>query len=237
MKEKYQLVILVIASTCKSIYMDYINIYWKKIIQYIKKKNLSIKVILLFNKNKDSIDIDSDDYLEFNYEENFIPGILKKTVDALEYVNKNYDYKHVLRTNLSSFFIIKNLLKKSNVLKNKKLYAGVENIYTRMKSRPRFLNGAQIWLSRDTVGLILKKKDKLNYNIIDDVSLGIFFSRNNIKRTKTIRYCYFLEDKGKKSWQRMNIINKHYHVRLKSFVKNRNNEINILKILCKKFNI
>jgi len=55
--------------------------------------------------------------------DNLIPGILRKTIMAFEYINNNY--KHIVRTNLSSFLIIDNLLESSNELRNDNLIASL----------------------------------------------------------------------------------------------------------------
>ena len=103
------LIILVIANTGEDYYCDFINEYWAKIINYLEQHGYNIKIFLLFgdNNNLKKINIDEKNILAFNdVQEYWIPGILLKTIFGLEYINKTYNYKHILRTNLSSFFIL-----------------------------------------------------------------------------------------------------------------------------------
>ena len=82
-----------------------------------------------------------------------------KTIFGLEYINKTYSYKHILRTNLSSFFILDNLIKLNKSLPEANLYAGV--------TTPHFISGAGFWMSKDIVEYILNNKNTLNYSVND----------------------------------------------------------------------
>ena len=134
--------------------------YWIPFINYIKQHKLYIKVFLLFGQQLKNIQIDSDDIIIANTGEGYIPQILKKTIFAFEYVYNNYNYKHLIRTNLSSFFISNKLLELSNNLKEKNIYTG------------RNGNKFVFWLSKDVLLYVIENKNKLQYNIIDDVAIG-----------------------------------------------------------------
>ena len=59
------LIILVIASE-NELYNEIINIYWKHLINYIEKNKIDIKVIFVYNKYPDNINIDKNNILCFN---------------------------------------------------------------------------------------------------------------------------------------------------------------------------
>ena len=170
MLEKTNLVILVIASIngrWGEAYINYINYFWVKFINHINDNNINIKVFLLFGENPDKelLNLSSENMIISNIEENYKPGILKKTIHAFDYVNKKYDYKHILRTNLSSFFIIDKLIELNNKIPTKKVYYGCG---------PKQMHcGAAIWFSRDVIEYILLNKKKLMYNKIDDWAFAI----------------------------------------------------------------
>ena len=75
------LIILVIASD-EEIYNNIINTYWKYLIKHIEKNKIDIKVIFVYNKYPENINIHKNNILCFNDQETLIPGILKKTVNA-----------------------------------------------------------------------------------------------------------------------------------------------------------
>ena len=106
-KKKYDLIILVIASESK-IYNDFINNYWIHFINYIESNNYSIKVYLIYGNSSPNINLKKDNILKFNIDETQ-KLIMLKTIKSFEYIEKYYNYKFVLRTNLSSFFILPNI--------------------------------------------------------------------------------------------------------------------------------
>ena len=183
----YNLVMIVIASR-GNIYDKIIDIYWKKFINYIEKNNLNLKVFLLYgNCNLDDIDIKKENILQFNdITDSLIPGILEKTIEAFKYINNNFSYKHILRTNISSFFIIDNLIKINNILNKEKIYAGVIGNHPPLKTL--FCSGAGFWISKDICNFIIENEKNIDFKIIDDVSIGNFLYKKNMKLTKLNRF-------------------------------------------------
>ena len=170
----FDCVILVIASRNR-IYDQLINVYWSKLIRYVKKHySDSIKIYLLFGKtNIKGLQIDPSDTIVCPCRETYIPGILKKTVYGLDVIHKKHEYKYMLRTNLSSFFILDNLIKLYKTLPEKEVYGGV--VYGNKKQT--FVSGAAFWLSRDNVEYIIQNHMKLDKSIIDDVAIGILMNK------------------------------------------------------------
>ena len=95
------IIILVIASRGET-YDKLINNYWHYLINYIKQNQYKIKIFLLFgnNENTEELLVDKKDMLILNVVDNLIPGILQKTIKAFEYINVNYQYKHILLVRL-----------------------------------------------------------------------------------------------------------------------------------------
>ena len=92
-------IILVIASPS-----EYYN-KLKKILLLFMNSNPHFITFFIYGKvNKNNI-LKSDYDLYFdNIKESLIPGIFKKTIEAMKYVNMRYDYKYIIRTNLSTFW-------------------------------------------------------------------------------------------------------------------------------------
>tara|TARA_B110000971_G_scaffold90678_1_gene93267 strand:- start:1954 stop:2688 length:735 start_codon:yes stop_codon:yes gene_type:complete len=182
-------VILVIASTNTPLYIHYIKTYWTTLIDYTNYKKPDIDVFLLFNG-------DTDEKYYKHIRNNVIidtnkttrsPGILQKTIYAFEKLQHKYDV--FFRTNLSGIINIDSLEK--YITNNKVIYSGGiiwhnalrENIkeynliddITELDSYPgnTFISGSGFLLNRDEVRNLIKQKNKIRFDIIDDVSIGL----------------------------------------------------------------
>jgi hypothetical protein len=213
-KKDYDLIILVIASTGE-IYDKLIEFYWAKLIKYIKKNNYKIKIFLVVGNNNNNLEnlIEDNDIIKTDVEESLIPGILIKTINAFEMINKIYEYKQIFRTNLSSFLILDNMIKIHSNLSNENTYAGVIG----EEKGTTFVSGAGYWLSRDNVELILNNTDKIDYNSqLDDVTIGSMMN-NNAKQLLPRYDIIYNERVENKRELLKNIINSgNYHIRIKN---------------------
>jgi hypothetical protein len=109
--------------------------------------------------------------------------ILHKTHKAFNYINEEYDYDIVIRTNLSSFWNMPVLYRFLDKLDDKGVATGVcgNDGYT-------FISGSGIFLSQDVCLLLCDKMDYID-GLIDDVCIGANLSRFiNIVPTNNIRY-------------------------------------------------
>ena len=151
--EKTKIIMEVMASNSE-IYDDIILNYWIPIIKYISREKLEneIQIFLVFGK-----DTKTDKFKEI--EENIITvsteetikNMLMKTILGLKEINKLYEYNYLVRTNLSSFWIIDKLISLTKILPENKLYAG-PNTFN------KFISGCGIIMSRDVSEKLLHKK-------------------------------------------------------------------------------
>jgi len=135
--------------------------------------------------------IDTDFILDRNIlyikeEDTFIPGILKKTIKAFEYIAGNlniFDFDYIIRSNVSTlvnFKLLEDELKNNpiNVYGGGKinnlqwLGGGIED---NTWFGTLFISGTSIILTKEGLKFILVNKDKIRYDIIDDVAIGILF--------------------------------------------------------------
>jgi hypothetical protein len=226
--EYYDLIILVIANS-SNIYDEFIKKYWLKFINYIEKNNINIKIYFLFDEIPTHLNIDNKYILSINKKTSLIPGVLEKTIFGFEYVYNNYDFKHIFRTNLSSFIILDKLLLINKELSNNNIYNGIIAKHNNID----FVSGSGFWLSKDNIQFIINNKNNINYKIIDDVSIGILLKDK--KKNKLDRYNYNA-DRDKNNFQQIynNILkSKHYHIRLKN--NNRQNDIKFIEFLTNMF--
>jgi hypothetical protein len=133
---------------------------------------------------KSDLDKDFDlkgDILYVKGDESFIPGILKKTIDALEYFKDEIPkYKYVVRNNISTiirFDLLEKDLRKNAVGYGCALCWNME-YNKRKQDLPEntiiFSSGTSIIFSPDVLLNIINNKDKIDMGKIDDASIGEF---------------------------------------------------------------
>jgi len=174
-------------------------------ITYIKKiKTPKLKFYFIIFKNLGNHEYlidESNCLLYINGEESFIPGILDKTIKAFDIIHNKLklEYDFIFRTNISTFIHFENTF---SYLKNfvtpekakKEMYyigplvklqwldkqSGiVDNTYW----NTFFCSGTCIILSFALIENIVINRDKIHYNIIDDVSIGHYVSQvENVKK-------------------------------------------------------
>ena len=124
-------------------------------------------------------------YLTVKGEESYVPGIIDKTMLALEAMQPRFkEFDYVLRTNLSSFYVLPRLLNFVKILPKYRCYCGVQLYLPETHlGLINFVSGAGILLSRDLAQKLVNEKDKIfkmNKELPDDVLIGYFFQNANI---------------------------------------------------------
>jgi hypothetical protein len=116
-------------------------------------------------------------------------GILQTTISALSYVNSNFEFDYVVRTNVSSYWNLKRLLEMLDRAPRNDLYMGVigKSYIPKLNAEIEFISGAGIILSKDVVELILQNRDRIEADFIDDIALGILARNLNVKVTDAKR--------------------------------------------------
>jgi hypothetical protein len=220
----YSLIILIITSRGTR-YDKQIKIFWETFNNHIKKHNYPIKIFYIIGKDTtlDNLGCDNNDIIVSNIPEKY-NLIADKTLYSLQYIEDNYDYKHVFRTNLSSFLILDKLMKYHDQLPSKNLYYGIA------VPKLRYISGAGFWLSRDVINKLLKHKDNKEYNKnIDDIWFGNFIyqyydnltNKNLIDIKPHIRYDINDNNTNDNNilMHANNIKNKnHYHIRINPYI-------------------
>ena len=215
-------IIMVVIASRGKIYDDLITNYWIPFIKFINKNKLRIKIFLLFSKNSkiDDLEIIKSNLLICNNNESLIPGILEKTIHAFRVINNNYEFKYIIRTNLSTFFIVKNLLKLSSTLKTTHLYAGVIGKYGSIN----FCSGACFWVSKDIVEYCIENQTVLNYTLPDDVAIGKLLEKFELMPFPRFDITNNINIKDKEALLEKLIKKNYYNIR----IKNINRAIDIL---------
>ena len=206
-----KIAILVIASTCQEVYKYNISNYWTNMIKY--SKNLpNVDIFLLFDYDIDISeygDIRDNIIIDLNSDYNgyapkglkckgFIPGILSKTIYALDKLQSKYDV--FFRTNISSMILINNFI--DFVENNDIIYSGEFEFTNNIRDNLTYYNkignnksikslneldiyqgntwysGCGYFINSQEVANILSIKNKIRYDIIDDVSMGLYLKES-----------------------------------------------------------
>lgn len=220
----YKNIMIVLASR-NYIYDNFVKYYWIPFINFVEKKknNNELKIILLYgNENTNDLDIPNKNVMKVNIKDSYIPGCLVKTISSFEYINKNFEYEKIIRTNISSFFIYDNLIQHIDNLPKENLYCGIINEYGDVKSKYyniNYVSGACFILSKNFIGYIIENKNKIDLSVIDDVSIGVLLSNYKIINGNRFDITNLIEipkENDRKNYLEEIIKNKAYHIRLKN---------------------
>jgi len=182
-------------------------------------------------------------------EDTFIPGILKKTVKAFDYVYNNYnldDITYIIRSNISTIINFNEL--KNELYRNPiNIYGGghvinlhwIDNNSGIVDNRwfnTQFASGTSIILQKEGMKFIIDNKDKLNYTIIDDVSIAILFRQYmelNANRINIFKFLFvplfIYNDKIDKNILN-NIINEKFIFYRNRCINDENRQIDIIQM-------
>ena len=147
------------------------------------KKFTNVKTIYYKFSNKTEL---NDDILTIEGYESYIPGILDKTIKAFDYI-KNYEFDYIVRSNISTIINFELLI---NNLNNNIDYAGGIKLYINdsyidinngiidgLYKNTYYPSGTSIILSKKIFTHILTNKQYIDYNVIDDVSIGFLIKK------------------------------------------------------------
>lgn len=184
-EDKKKLLVLVLASDNHPAFLELQDV-WRSYMNLNKKDMTAYFIKGDVNLNQSSKIV--ADTLFTPVQDNYKPGILKKTVLSLESFGPKLDnYDYVLRTNLSSFYDFPQLLAFLDTLPKEKLYAGAPLLPSfdvpPQFARTEFAWGAGFILSSDMAKMVVENKDKLFANsetVPDDVLIGALMKENQI---------------------------------------------------------
>ena len=103
-----------------------------------------------------------------------------KTIEAFEWVEKNFDYDYLLRANSSCYVNLEELTKFFVTKNNQEpIYGGHMNNYD---DNFDYVQGVGILLNRTAIQKILKHKLDWDHSLIDDVALGKIAHQESFKK-------------------------------------------------------
>jgi hypothetical protein len=107
--------------------------------------------------------------------ESYTPGILTKTLKAMQYIYNTFDFNFLIRTNLSSFWNFNLYKKVFNKPTENTVKASIGLLYG-----IQFPEGAGMVLSKDIIYKMINNQNSFDYKENDDVAIGMFLHNFNI---------------------------------------------------------
>lgn len=162
----FRAVMLVLASHNNEVYRNARRV-WKA----YSNRCPQIKVYMVYGKTELE-DFDSDQDLVYeDIEENYCPGMLKKTIRAMEQIQCMCTFDFFIRTNISTFWNFDMLLKTLETLPPTLCYSGDGPL-----GRPaHYLSGTDTIVNPYMISLLIENKDRLDYYTSEDRAMGLFF--------------------------------------------------------------
>jgi hypothetical protein len=214
-----KLIILVIDDDSNEIY-SFNKQVWKRLIKILDNK-CSIYFIRFSNQYNVTTLIDDTIYVYGT--ESYIPGILHKTIEAFRFCQNNFNVDFYFRTNISSMIYYNKLIQFINTI-NQKIYISA------IIGPGPFPSGSGYVISKDLVDILINNTHKLNYDVIDDVAVGLLLNTFNIKITEGKRYDFDYNNilTPEDIYNNIHIIKQHYHYRIKMDTQERRQNEHIL---------
>jgi hypothetical protein len=162
---------------------------------YYKKFDNVKTIYYKFSNNIVEDYILENDILLIKGNETQVPGIIDKTIKAFEYIKNNYNnYDYLVRSSISTiinFDLLINILLQNNIdygsglMFNLQWLDAFSGIIDDTYFNTIYASGTSIILSKSLMNKILDNKEFINYNLVDDLSIGVIIRQ---KFTETIYY-------------------------------------------------
>lgn len=135
-----------------------------------------------FREQSEDIMINEETHFLYIRGQEGIMNILKKTAIAMDYVTKKHEFDFLVRTNISTVIDIYNLGDFLASVPKTNYYGGGHVLELKWGTNYSlygtiYVQGTGIILSRDIVEDMSKNCDKLENNIVDDVSIGVYIKK------------------------------------------------------------
>lgn len=169
-KPWYRAIILVLASS-----NDVLYDYFKKVYLAYKDCNPYIKVFFVYGSGTTFERQEHDLVYDWVKESVTPPYPSTKVINALEYIDNNYNYDYLIRTNLSTFWDFNSLLTRLDTLPSKRCLSGRIGYIP-----PEFVVGTGMIISSDLIPEIIEQRDVVNVKypkyVAEDRILSEFFT-------------------------------------------------------------
>jgi hypothetical protein len=189
-KPYHKLIVLVLASHNEEVYRKQ-----RKIYQEYYNVDPDIKVFLIYG-NPGPENAHESDLIFPDIEENYYPGMIMKTVKAMDFVHSNYTYDFLLRTNISTFWDFPRLIDRIKTFSAEKCFTGnFRKCKYKDQQSPNYVAGINLILSYDLVECIVQNQEEVcRPDLPEDWALSQFLIDRGYNPKHTIpRALHFME--------------------------------------------
>ena len=150
----------------------------RKVWQNYLSESPTIKVFLLYGKGT-SFKRESYDLVYDEIEENYNPGMIKKTIKAMKYIYDTLSFDFFIRTNISTFWNFMMLLRNLNHLPSTSCYSGdgrlLENgVFAGFQDA--YLSGTDTIVNAYMVKQFIDLENNINLIVPEDHAMGLIFN-------------------------------------------------------------
>ena len=183
----YRAIILILASNESHITKSARKV-WKK---YMNLEP-SFKVFFVYGKLDNELeDTNSNDLICNDVLESLFPAIFKKTFLAMKYINKNFSFDYLVRTNISTFWDFTKLKKHLDELPDKNCYSGDGPFFIGHPHNCLYVSGTDTIVTKEMIQSIISNESKIDFTLVEDSVMGQYF--NGILKIPILpnRICFF----------------------------------------------
>jgi hypothetical protein len=213
--------------------------------QYVHSFDEIDTFFVVMRENQENLVEQENDIIYVKGKEHVL-NVLSKTITSLEYLIQKNDYDFVIRSNISTIIHIPKLIQYLHTIPTTGIYTGSQFLNLQWLD-PRvgihdtslfgtiFASGISITFSNDTVKYLINNKEKLRHDIVDDVSIGLFFQKNN--PTILNEGKQYLSTELYTNTATNKIVNVHDYIFFRNKCSNRTVDIKIMDLIVKKLYI
>ena len=134
--------------------------FFKSVQRAYSSKRPDMRTFFVYANSMKASEGREDDLIFEHIRENDNPGIVAKTLAAMEVVHNTYSYDYIVRSNLSTFWDLNRLSDRLDKLPNEKCFAG-HLMNTRDAGREMYAAGYDLVFSRDVIEKIIPYKQEI----------------------------------------------------------------------------
>jgi len=164
-------VMLVLASHNTEVYKNARRV-WKS----YARRDPNIDVFFVYGQLPEPLpDRDESDLVYEDIPESYNPGMLRKTVRAIEELHARCTYDYFIRTNISTFWNFPELQRHLAVLPRSNCYSGDGPLAGQRWGVCEYLSGTDTIVTPEMIAGLIAAKDELRYDIPEDAAMGVYF--------------------------------------------------------------
>jgi hypothetical protein len=149
----------------------------------------------------------------------------KKFIESLKLI-KDFDFDYIVRTNSSSYI---DKFKIKEFLKDKPKENFISGVIGKSDTI-NFVSGACFFMSKDIINFILQNEQDIDFNFVDDLSLGYFFNKHNLKLTNKDITRFWVEPEHMTNIHQISMDYFHYRIYTGNNMQ-RQDDIQIMKLI------